>query len=347
MTQQLKVSQRRVWMHKGVVAADFGALHVLSNDPWQFVELFLSRGKSYDALAYWTQARRFAEASHQLGPEAAPLTIYYAFLNAAKALLKFKNVTHADQHGVNGLRPENARASLINETITFKNGGVLPALCGYFNESTSKTSHSLRDILWNIPFIHRAFCLSFKSTQELFIPLESARYVRHDSSRESWFEAKIVPRYSDGRMLKSVPTSFETFAESDGSASIRRRKRFNWYFGQANASSKKDAIRRLQVYHAATRRVIVHISGERDLWYVKKQLPGNTASARHTITLMFAAMHRLSELSRYDPAGLDRHLSGQANWLLVEFINHALGQFIDQIATEITGFQFWPPKMRT
>ncbi|MCT8331206.1 YaaC family protein [Albidovulum sediminis] len=333
-------------MHKGVTSPDFGALHVLSNDPWQYVELSLRRAKSKEALSYWQQARRFAEASELLSPEAAPLPIYYAFLNASKALLKHKKVKHGDHHGVTGQRSEDARASLANETVKFQNGGILPALCGYFNESTTAAEYSLRDILWNIPFIHRAFCLSFTSAAELFIPLESAKYVRHDKTREAWFEAEIVPRFSDQRTLRSLPNSFETW-DADGKTLVRRKKRFDWYVGRTNSEDKKRALQRLQNYHGTTRRVVVNIGGERDLWYLKKQLANNHVGARHTVTLMFAAMHRLSELSRYDPAGLDRHLSGQANWLLVEFINHAMGQFIDQIATEITGFQFWPPKMRS
>lgn len=346
MPEQLKVGQRRVWMHKGVIAPDFGALHVLSNDPWQYVELYLKRAKSYEALSCWQQARRFSEASDLLAPEAAPLTIYYAFLNASKALLKYKKVAHKDNHGVAGERPQNARASLANEIVQFKNGGVLPALCNYFNEAAIAEEFTLRDILWNIPFIHRAFCLSFKASQELFIPLENARYLRNDASREAWFEAEIVPRYSDKRTLKNIPSSFETRHEGQ-KVFVRRKRNFNWHFGRTNAAEKLDALNRLSSYHATTRRVVVNIAGERDLWYIKKHMPKNRAGARHTTTLTFAAMHRLSELSRYDPAGLDRHLSGQANWLLVEFINHATTQFIDQIATEITGFQFWPPKMRS
>ena len=102
MPAQLTIGSRRVWMHKGVIDPDFGALHVLSNDPWAYVELFLKRAGSEDSLAYWLQARRFADASFDLGPDAAPLTLYYSFLNAAKALLSHKALKHGDRHGVAG-----------------------------------------------------------------------------------------------------------------------------------------------------------------------------------------------------------------------------------------------------
>ena len=334
-------------MHKGVIDPNFGALHVLSNDPWAYVELFLKRAGSEDSLAYWLQARRFADASYDLGPDAAPLTLYYSFLNAAKALLSHKSLVHSERHGVGGGRPENARTSLSNEQVKFQSGGVLPALCSYFNESVGPNDeYTLKEILWNIPFIHRAYCLSFTSSSELFVPLEGARYVKHDANSEAWFQAEVVPRYSDGRILSSLPSSFETWSENDRTF-VRRKKRFKWYHGTCNANAKTNAQLRLARYHASLRRVICNIAGDRDLWYIKKDLSSNKIGSRHTICLIFAAMHRLSELSRYDPRGLDRHLTSKANWLLVEFINHAMDQYIDQIATEITGFQFWPPKMRT
>jgi hypothetical protein len=54
-------------------------------------------------------------------------------------------------------------------------------------------------------------------------------------------------------------------------------------------------------------------------------------------------MHRLSELSRYDPIALSKHFECQHNWLLTEFILAASSQFIDEISAEITGQEFFMP----
>lgn len=346
MAEDLKIGGRRVWMHKAIVAPDFKTEHVLSRDPWLYVELWLTREKLTKAASYWSQAKRFADASKNLSSEAAPLTLYYCYLNATKALLEAKGVSNGKHHGVGGKRPENARATLTNEIVNFQSGGVLPDLCAYLGESTQKHSYTLSDILWNIPFIHRAFRLTFPSSTDLFIPLEGARYVKNAGTSEAFFIAQVMPRFADGRMLTNIPNSFSSFKEADGKTFIRRKKRFCWWKGQTNALQKNGAEKRLIHYHGQTRRVVVNISGNRDLWYLKRHQPKNNVGMRHTIVLMFAAMHRLSELARYDLAGLDRHLAGKANWLLSEFIHGSADQFVDQIASEITGCQFWPLKVR-
>lgn len=346
MTEHIKINGRRLWMHKAIVDPDLKTEHVLSRDPWLYVELWLKRSKQKEALSYWSQAKRFAEASKNLGPEAAPLTLYYCFLNATKALLSSKGISKGVHHGVARVRPEDARATLSNEIVNFQSGGVLPDLCGYLGETTQRHSYSLSEILWNIPFIHRAYRLTFTSKSELFLPLERARYVKKAGSREAYFEAEIMPRYADGRILRNIPGSFETFENVDGVTIVRRKKCFKWIHGRPAKGEKAQATKRLKTYHAQTRRVVVNITGNRDLWYLKRHNAQNVVGMRHTIVLMFSAMHRLSELARYDPKGLESHLNGQANWLLTEFIGGSADQFVDQIASEITGCQFWPPKVR-
>lgn len=333
-------------MHKSVIYSDFDSDSVLSNNTWSFVELWLQRNGCVEALPYWTQARRFSEASLNLAVEAAPLTLYYSFLNATKTLLIVRNAKHGAQHGVTGERPENAKASLENETVKFKAGGILPALCSYLGDSATQQEYSLKVLLWNIPFVHRAFIHTFTSAPELFIPLEDACYVRKPDSSEAWFRAKLPGRYSDGRRLQHLPSSFEWF-EANGSAYVRRVKRFRWYSGRSSKDKVRDALERLKRYHSTTRRAVMPITGNRDLWYLRKAHSRNPLSGRHSLSIMFAAMHRLSELARYDPKGLERHLNGRANWLLYEFVEHASVQFIDQISSEITGLQFWRPGIRT
>ena len=207
MVKQLKVGSRKIWMHKGIIDPDFSTEHVLSRDPWLYVELWLRRQNSAASLAYWAQARRFADASKTLSVEAAPLTIYYAFLNATKALLTHKSCGMGSSHGVSGSRPEDARASLKNEIVNFRSGGVLPDLCVYLGEPSGRESYSLKEIFWNIPFIHRAFLLTFTSAPELFIPLESARYVQKPSCDEAC--RRLEERLLIQRNRQLVPRNYQ------------------------------------------------------------------------------------------------------------------------------------------
>lgn len=333
-------------MHKAIRYPDFESESVLSHDPWDFVELWLKRKKMAKSLSYWLQARRFSDSAKTACVESAPLPLYYSFLNATKALLTVRAESHGAKHGVSGDRPATAKAYLSNEKVTFQSGGVLAALCTYLKDSSVRQEFSLKDLLWNIPFVHRAFQHTFTSSPELFIPVERACYVSRRDTRESWFEAEVVRRYADRRILKSVPSSLEVF-DVDEKSYVRRKKGFRWLKGRASKSQQSAALKRLASYHSTTRRVVIPITGNRDLWYIKKNLDNNPLSDRHLLTLIFAVTHRLSELSRYDPSGFDRHLCGSANWLLTEFIEHAQSQFIDQIASEITGLQFWQPKMRS
>jgi hypothetical protein len=64
------------------------------------------------------------------------------------------------------------------------------------------------------------------------------------------------------------------------------------------------------------------------------------------MTIIMAIMHRLSELSRYDPKGLLKYLGGKENWLLAEFIELAADQFIDELACEMTSLEFRMPGVR-
>jgi len=62
---------------------------------------------------------------------------------------------------------------------------------------------------------------------------------------------------------------------------------------------------------------------------------------------MLIGMHRFSELARYNPLRLKLLLDSQQNWLISEFIGSAPLQFLDEIATEITGQQLARPFVKS
>lgn len=322
-------------VHKAVSEPRFGDKTVLVADTWDYVDLWLRRSAQKEARFYWQQSRSFYEATKELPKTAAPLTAYYCFLNAVKAMLIAKGAAFNDQHGVSGYASPG-RTALTNEKVMFKAGGVLPALANALGEPAIATTYTLADLLYNLPYVHRAYDLTFSSSTELFIPVANPHIVR--KGKEAWFIAEICGKYANEKTIAKLPIGFEREPSEVDRFYIRRKKRFKW-----EPQNRTASIARYRNYHATLRTHLYYICGPQRLWYIKRG--GNIASIiqRSPMTLAFAAMHRLSELSRYNPDCLSRHLECQHNWLLAEFIESAPLQFIDEISSEMTGHEFMQP----
>ncbi|MEQ6435452.1 YaaC family protein [Comamonas sp. w2-DMI] len=309
-------------------------------DTWDYVSLWLKRNGMKDALFFWEQARAFSEATESLPKTSAPLTAYYCFLNAAKCLLTVKGITFKEQHGVSGWS-KPGRVSLSKEIVKLKNNGILPELCRYYGETVNNNTYSIKDIFYNLPFIHRAYHLTFTSEQELFLPIKEPEYVHAPSSARSWFTAVLDQHYVHGQTAAILPPTFEKDAGDSSCYRLRRKKRFSWQRGAANQIANLAALTK---YHQDTRKYVLYIYGPMRLWYLKRNKRNLTSFIeRHSIPLIFAAMHRLSELARYKPEYLAKHFDSQHNWLLSEFIQTAPSQFLDEISAEITGQEFMVP----
>ncbi len=334
---KLHIAGKTVRLHGCLIDPDFRTQRVLCSDPWDFVSLWLKRNHKADALFYWEQAHHFYEASIALPALPAPLTSYYCFLNATKALLSAKNQNFVENHGVGG-RTEIGHKSLANEIVDFKGGGILPALCSYLSEPVNAGKNfTLKDLFWQMPFIHRAFCLTFTGTTELFIPLTCNNFMRKYGSKEAWFQAEIDRRYINAHTDKAIQPGFEFFEEKD-QFFIRRKRRFRW-----SGRDVENSITEFKIYHKQIRRRIIPIYSSENRWYLKKSVAGHDKLANSQLVLIFAAMHRLSELSRYDPIALSGHFNVNHNWLLTEFIRMAPAQFVYGMASEITGLEFIQP----
>ena len=334
---KLHIAGKPVQLHGSLISSNFRESRVLCSDPWEFVSLWLKRDHQKQALFYWEQAYQFFNASKALPELSSPLTSYYCFLNATKALLSAKNVEFKEIHGVGGRSVGNVK-SLDNEIVDFQGGGILPALCKYLGEpDNAGKNFTIKDIFWQIPFIHRAFCLSFKGATELFIPLLNQCFMRKDGSKEAWFQAEIDKRYLNAHTKKVIQPGFQLF-DNNGANEIRRKRRFKW-----SSRDIENSIEEFKRYHKQIRRRIIPIYSSDNRWYLKKSVSGHDKINNSQLVLIFAAMHRLSELSRYDPIAFSGHFNVNHNWLLAEFIKGSPGQFVYGMASEITGFQFIKP----
>lgn len=341
---ELYVGNRIAYFRKAIRTPDFASERVLARDAFQFAALWLKR-VCPKALPFWEQAQSYYSASRHLPTQSSPLTTYYCFLNAAKALLTVKGVDFSNHHGVSGKFDPESKRTLRNELVAFKGGGILPELSKLLGEEEQRDEHSLTDILSNLPFIHRAFRHTFRSHPELFVPLRNVVY-RRGTDNYVWMTAKIEGRFADGRSLATLPKQFEIDDGYHDDCVIRTRRKVQWFSKISSREDRDRAIQRLHTYHRKLRPHIVYISASPDLWYIKREMAGANAIQRYSLTLIMAAMHRLSELSRYDPAGLRRYLDGKENWLLTEFIELAPMQFLDELVCEMTSLEFGMPGIR-
>lgn len=333
-SHSLHISGKPVRLHGAFKNPDFRSQRVLCSDPWDFVTLWLKRNHKKGASFYWDQAKYFYEASGNLPPVSSPLTSYYCFLNATKALLSANEFSFKEAHGVGG-RSITGQKSLANELVDFQGAGILPSLCEFLEEpSNAGKDFSLQKILWHLPFIHRSYCLTYKSATELFIPIKNNSFMRKDGSKEAWFQAEIDKRYVNSHTERLVRPGFEINHE-DGRAVIRRKRRFKW-----SGRDIESSILEFRKYHRSIRTRIIPIYASENRWYIKKAVAGHDDLKNSQLVLMLAAMHRLSELSRYDPIAFSGHFNVNHNWLLAEFIKCAPSQFIYGVASEITGLEF-------
>ena len=335
--REIEFKGRLLTIHKASLGPDFASKTVLVTDTWDYIDLWLKRRKYSRARFFWDQARHFYSATKLLPNEAAPLTAYYCMLNATKALLLVRQKAFMESHGVSG-ETKGKRASISNEIVTFEKSGVLPSLCHLLGESANGESYSLGNLLYNLVYIHRAYKLSLPTSPELFMPIRNPQIVRSMTTNKSWFCATLEGAYATQHSINKLGNRFEQDTSITEKFVVRRKKRFDW-----EPLKRKQSIKDYEIYHRGLRDDLAYIYSSERLWYLKRtgKIPG--LINRSSLTIAFAAMHRLSELSRYSPDRLSKHFHNRYNWLLSEFIAVAPLQFLDSISSEMTGHEFMPP----
>lgn len=327
-----------VELKKPFITPNFQSKTVLTDSTWDYVLTYLQRSSNEEAVFYWEQAKNFYHATLQLDIISAPLTTYYCFLNATKALLKAKKITFDTKHGVSGERI-TGHVILQNERVKIHTSGVLSGLCVYLKEPVSSVEeYCLKDILYNLAYIHRAYTLTFKDT-ELYIPIFNPSFVHDSHRKEGWFQFELEQSYSNKSTLnKLTGYGVDNYYDNSQRYILRRNKTFKW----ETTRNKPTAIssNSFANYYKKIRNDLLYIYSPNELWYIKRKDLTNRIINRNTMVLTMAAMHRLSELSRYEPQTLKKHLEKEQSWLLREFINKSILQFVDNISSEITGVDF-------
>ena len=349
MQKVITLSAKEVTLMKPITNANYKSKTVLTDSAWEYVELWFKRStqsQAKEALFYWQQAKHFFLASENLPQNSKPLTSYYCCLNAAKALLCINGISVSNiSHGITQDRHnQTISKSLEQAEVIFLGQGVLFELSKYFNEEACKQTLNIKDLLYNIPCIHRTFTITYPNHSELFIPINNIKFIREDSTQKAWIQFDIDSGFQNSKILKSIPTSFKrTNIECSTYTFRKENSRFKWNIH----SDIKARLTALSSYHNKVRKDIHYIYGQTKLWYIKKKLPNNRhVINRNSITLIFAVMHWMSELVRYNPEQFEKYMNSKQNWLLHEFIEKALHHFVDEISCEITHQDIMPTNCR-
>jgi len=350
LSELIKISDRPVVFPRSIASPKFGAKRVISSSPWEYVDLWLRKNSNSEAQIFWEQARQFYSSAMQLPVQSAPLPLYYSFLNAVKALLTANSIPHMAYHGVTGFDARTsakAHISLESEGIKLKNGGVLPGLISYLQETSTNNIYSLEETLANLAFVHRAYAMSYNCS-EMFLSIIDPRYVK-SGNNQARFEATLPEEHTHGQTIATIPNSFKirnpTQEEQDRYGDQCKIIESSGTFGWTGARRPSGAdLSNLAQFHRNLRVDLAYISGTRPYWYLKRNLQHSKLVRvdRNSLTLLVMAMHRMSEISRYKPVEMNKLFQGKRNWLLHEFIRSAATQFMDEIASEITGNEISP-----
>jgi len=335
--RSIQYNNKALTIHKAVNGPHFNAKTILVTSTWDYIDLWLKRNHKTEAQFFWQQAKHFYHATTELPKNSSPLTAYYCMLNATKAFLLAKNIRFSDRHGVTG-HQNPGQTYLSNEIVKYKASGILSELCRYLDETANNEEYSLQHLLYNLPYIHRAYDLSYDSSPELFIPIRNPKIVRSRTTKEAWFSAELEKKYANKNTVKRLCRHYEHDPSIGDAFVIRCKRRFDWI-----PSKKEASLQKYKNYHKRLRKNLFYIYNPQKLWYLKRNNCVTGFMERSSLTITFAAMHRLSEMARYSPDRLAKHFDGRYNWLLSEFISIAPLQFIDELSCELTGYEFMPP----
>lgn len=363
---------RDLRMSKAYTNQDFAKPTVLTDDVFPYVTFFYaSHSKAmkfkdsanktkygnpnqYKYDFYWNQAETFYRAAKMLPFEASPVAAYYCMLNAAKSYLSYSSETADDfveEFGMHGILEDNndTGEDLANILVKHKQKGVFPLFAGSLDSDfetiwpCGTKSYSLESLLYNLPFVHRAYMMTYstrdKKVEELFLPLAAGdmpKYYKGNDGK-AYLCVDLEKRHFLGN-AQTLPNTVIASIHSD--FNVLNGNGFRLIDSNGARYNSTSISGEIKSNTNQYRKQFAYIRGSKRLWYMKRSQLTGTRDAEvinlNTMTINMAAMHRVSEIARYKPEQLSRLMKSKENWLLHEYISKALDQFIDELAAEIT-----------
>lgn len=140
------------------------------------------------------------------------------------------------------------------------------------------------------------------------------------TTSKAWVQFDLDARYANASILRYLPAGYKKVPPNPESNTYTIRKensRFNWNIH----SDLNQRMQDLSNYHRKVRKDLFYIYGDTKLWYLKKDLPNNThVLQRNSLTLIFAVMHWMSELVRYNPQKFEKLIESTKSSALIRYL---------------------------
>lgn len=158
--------------------------------------------------------------------------------------------------------------SLEKAEVIFWGSGALTELSRFLGEDVTKRTYNIKDLMYNIPCIHRAFSITYSGVPELFIPICNISFIREDTTSDAWIQFAVDNRYANSAALRYLPKQYKHTAFNNTEEYFIRKEnsRFKWNIHSPMA----ERLEALSNYHKKIRKDLHYIYGESRMWYIKK-----------------------------------------------------------------------------
>ena len=107
----------------------------------------------------------------------------------------------------------------------------------------------MEDMLYNLPFIHRTYCLTYTSQADMFVPLKNVEYVRNETTGEVFFRGEFVSDVSTSTVRRRLPATI--IVDPDRPTAIRSAGAVSWAYTHKASAAELERLADLHSTHAA------------------------------------------------------------------------------------------------
>src|SRR5262249_27504822 len=144
--------------------------------------------------------------------------------------------------------------------------GILPSLIGYYGEQESSRTHTLRQLFFNMVFIHRTYALTFRSQKEMYLPLTKCEYRMERKTKRVYLTANISEKEALKPAVNRLPQSF--VAEPLLGPRAIRSKSFA-QLRRAGSPSASELYKLIDLNRELRASDLRYIAGSETLWYLR------------------------------------------------------------------------------